>query len=94
MLFFGFFYEADNCIDDIGVDDMLYIIFGPVKGEKAHSFDCGIIGAVPACAVDDMGDLIESEPFNILLSSCCTCAITSSPIKMESVILTGMETSS
>lgn len=94
MLFFGFFDEADDGIDDIGVDDVLYVVFGPVEGEEAHAFDGGVVGAVSACAVDDVGDLVEGEPLDILLGSWGTCAIIWSPMKIESVILTGIDTSS
>ena len=60
VLSFGFFYEADYSIDDILVDDILWVVFGPIEGEEAHAFDGGIILAVSACAIDDMCDLIES----------------------------------
>jgi hypothetical protein len=94
VFFFGLFDEADDCIDDVGVDDMLYVVFGPVEGEEAHALDSGVVGTVPACTVDNMGDLIECEPLDVLLRLCSTCAITSSPMKMESVILTGIDISS
>ena len=89
-----FFDEADDCVDNIGVDDVLYIVFCPVEGEEAHALDGGVVRTVPACAVDDMGDLIECEPLDVLAEGTVTCAMTSSPIKMESLTLTGIETSS
>lgn len=61
-----FFDKADDRIHDVGVDDVLYIIFCPVEGEKAHAFDSSVVGAVPACTVDDVGDLIECEPLDVL----------------------------
>lgn len=89
-----FFDEADYCIHDVGVDYVLYVVFCPVKGKEAHAFDGCIVRAVSACAVDDMCDLIECEPLDVLVEGTVTCAMTSSPMKMESLILTGIETSS
>lgn len=89
-----FFDEAHDCIDNVGVDDVLYIVLGPVEGEEAHAFDGGVVGTVPACTIDDMGDLVEGEPLDVLPQITATCAMTSSPMKIESLILTGMETSS
>lgn len=94
VFFFGLFDEADDCIDDVGVDDVLNVILSPVEGEEAHALDGGVVGTMPACTVDNMGDLIEGQPLDVLLRLCSTCAITSSPMKMESVILTGIDISS
>ena len=94
MLPFSFFDEANNCINNVLVDYILNVGFCPVKGEKTHAFYGGIILRVPTCAVNDMGDLIEGKPFDVLDGRSATCAITSSPMKILSVILTGMDSSS
>jgi hypothetical protein len=86
--------EADNRVDDILVDDVLDVVLCPVEGEEAHSLDGTIVLAVPSRAVDDVGDLVEGQPFDVLCHIGSTCAITSSPMKMLSVILTGIDTSS
>jgi hypothetical protein len=88
---FGLLYEPDNGIDNILINDILYVSFVPVEGEKAHAFDGGIVMGLSACAIDDMSNLIESKPLNILFIFVHTCAIISSPKNMESVILVGMD---
>lgn len=90
----GLLDEADDCVDDVLVDDVLDVVLCPVEGEEAHALDGVVVLGVPACAVDDMGDLVEGQPFDVLPKPNSTCAITSSPMKMQSVILTGIETSS
>ena len=87
----GLFDKTKNGVDDILVDNILNAVLGPVKGEEAHPFDCGIVLGVSACAVDNMGNLVEAEPLDVLSRWSNTCAIMSSPMKMQSVILTGME---
>ena len=94
VLAFSLLDEADNRVDDILVDDVLDVVFGPVEGEEAHSLDGAVVLAVPSCAVDDVGDLVEGQPLDVLSRRGCTCAITSSPMKILSVILTGIDTSS
>lgn len=44
-----------------------------------------------SCAVDDMRDLVESEPLDVLRGMSDTCAMTSSPMKMQSVTLVGID---
>ena len=58
VLAFGFFDEADYCVDDILVDNVLNIVFCPVKGEEAHTFDSGVVLTVPSRTVDDVSDLV------------------------------------
>ena len=94
VLAFGFFDEADYCVDDILVDNVLNIVFCPVESEEAHTFNSGVVLTVTSCTVDDVSDLVEAKPFNVLNCQWSTCAMTSSPMKMLSVILTGMDTSS
>ena len=94
MLSLGFFDEPDDRVDDILIDHILYIVLRPVKSKEAHSLDSTIILAVPPCAVDDMRDLVEGQPLYVLSGMRGTWAMTSSPMKMLSVILTGMEMSS
>jgi hypothetical protein len=94
VLAFGFLDEADYCVDDILVDDVLDVVLCPVEGEEAHALDGVVVLRVPSCAVDDVGDLVEGQPFDVLSHWGCTCAMISSPMKMLSVILTGMDTSS
>lgn len=94
VLSLGLLDEADDCIDDVLVDNVLDVVLCPVKCEEAHSLNGVVVLGVPACAVDDMGDLVEGQPFDVLPKPTSTCAITSSPMKMQSVILTGIETSS
>ena len=91
VLFFGLFDEAYDCIYDILVDDVLYVGFSPVEGEEAHAFDGGVVVGLSACAVDDVRDLVESKPLNILFIFVLTCAIISSPRNMLSVILVGID---
>ena len=83
--------EADNRVDDILVDDVLDIVLCPVEGEEAHAFDGGVVVGLSACAVDDVRDLVESKPLNILFIFVHTCAIISSPRNMLSVILVGID---
>ena len=71
----GLLYKPKNSIDNILFCDVLYLCFRPIKGKKAHALDGGIIAALPTCAIDDMGDLVESQPLDILLRCCCTCAM-------------------
>lgn len=66
VLSFGLFDEVDDCIDDILINDVLNIVLGPVEGQETHSFDCRVVLAVSSCAVDDMGDLIERQPLDVL----------------------------
>ena len=66
VLFFGLFDEAYDCVDDILVDDVLNIVFCPIEGEKAHAFNSGIILTMSACTINDMSDLVEGQPFNVL----------------------------
>ena len=91
ILLFGLLYESDNGIDDILVDDILYVSFVPVECKEAHAFDSGIIMRLSACAIDNMCNLIKSKPLNILFIFVHTCAIISSPKNMESVILVGID---
>jgi hypothetical protein len=62
----GLLDEADNGVDDCLIDDILDGIFSPVKGEKGHALDDWVILGMPASTIDDMGDLIEAQPLNIL----------------------------
>jgi hypothetical protein len=48
---------------------------------------------VSARAVNYVRDLVERQPLDILPKGSCTCAITSSPMKMQSVTFTGIEAS-
>ena len=91
VLLFGLLYEADDGVDDILVDDVLDVGFVPVEGEEAHAFDGGVVVGLSACAVDDVRDLVESKPLNILFIFVLTCAIISSPRNMLSVILVGID---
>jgi hypothetical protein len=91
MLFLRFLDKTYDCVDDILVDNILNIGLCPVKSEKAHAFDGGVVMGMFSCAIDYMCDLIEGEPFDILLEGIKTCAITSSPMKMLSVIFMGIE---
>ena len=84
--------EADYCVDDALVDDGLNVVFRPVEGEEAHALDGGVVLGVPARAVDDMGDLVEGEPLDVLRGAVSTCAMTSSPMKIQSVTFVGIET--
>ncbi len=87
------FDEADHCVDDVLVDDVLDVCFGPVEGEEAHALDGGVVGTVPTRAVDYVRDLVERQPLDVLPRGSFTCAITSSPMKMQSVTFTGIEAS-
>ena len=89
----GLFDEADYGIDDALVDDGLDAIFGPIEGEEAHALDGGVVLRVPTGAIDDMRDLVESQPLDVLLGELSTCAITSSPMKMQSVTFVGIDSS-
>jgi hypothetical protein len=80
MLALGLLDEANNSVDDILVDDVLYVGLSPVEGEEAHALDCGIILAVPSCTIDDMRDLVKGEPLDILTVLGVTWAMMSSPI--------------
>jgi len=90
----GLLDKAKDGVDDILVNDVLDAVFGPVEGEEAHALDGTVILAVPSSAVDDMGDLVEAEPLDVLSGGGPTCAMMSSPMKMQSVILTGIDISS
>jgi hypothetical protein len=48
---------------------------------------------VPTRAVDYVRDLVERQPLDVLPRGSFTCAITSSPMKMQSVTFTGIEAS-
>lgn len=85
------FDEADDGIDNCLIDDVLDCSFFPVKGEEGHALDDWVVLAVPACAVDDMGDLIEAEPLDVLTKCKHTWAIISSPINMQSVTFVGID---
>lgn len=63
---FGFLYEVDYSLDDILVDDVLYVIFRPIEGEETHAFDDGIVLRVSSRAVNYVCDLVKGEPFDIL----------------------------
>lgn len=91
ILLFGLLYKSDNGINDILVDDVLYVSLIPVEGEEAHAFDGGVIMSLSACTIDDMCNLIKRKPLNILFIFVHTCAIISSPKNMESVILVGID---
>lgn len=60
------FNKTENGVDDILVDNILNAVLSPVEGEKTHPFDGGIVLAVSACAVDNMGNLVEAEPLDVL----------------------------
>lgn len=94
MFLLDFFDESHHGIDDVLIDDVLDVVFGPVEGEEAHALDDWTVGGMPACAIYYMCDLVESEPFDVLNGAKGTCAMTSSLMKMQSVILVGMESSS
>ena len=66
MLLLSLFNKTDNCIDYTLINNVLNTILGPVKSEKAHPLHSCIIVTMPARAVDDMGDLVEGEPFDVL----------------------------
>lgn len=93
MFLLDFFDEADNCVDDVLVDNVLDVCFCPVEGEEAHAFNGGVVGTVPTRAVDYVRDLVECQPLDVLSRRSYTCAITSSPMKMQSVTFTGIEAS-
>ena len=76
VLLFGLLDEAHNGVDYTLINDVLYAIFGPIEGEEAHAFYGSIVVTVSSSAVDDMCDLIESEPFDILNSVGKTWAMT------------------
>ena len=85
--------EAEDGVDDVGVDDVLYVVFAPVEGEEAHALDSGVIATVSSGTIDHMRHLIQSQPFYVLTQPRPTCAITSSPMKIQSLIFTGIDTS-
>lgn len=89
----GLFNKADYSIDDTLVDDGLDAIFGPIEGEEAHALDGGVVLRVAAGAIDDMRDLVEGKPLDVLPGKLSTCAITSSPMKMQSVTFVGIDSS-
>lgn len=91
LLLPGLLDESNYCINNALIDDSLDVIFGPIKSEEAHALDRGVILRVPSRAIDDMGDLVECEPLDILRGEVSTCAMTSSPMKMQSVTLVGIE---
>ena len=91
LLLPGLLDESNYCINHALIDDGLDVIFGPIKGEEAHALDSGVILRVPACAIDDMGDLVEREPLDVLRGEVSTCAMTSSPMKMQSLTFVGIE---
>ena len=66
MLLFSFLNKAYNSVDNALINDVLNTILCPIESEKAHSFDGSIVVAMSSCAVDDMSDLVESEPLYIL----------------------------
>ena len=66
VFLFGLFDEADDCVDDVLIGDVLEVVFCPVEGEEGHAFDCAVVGTVFSCAIDDVADLIEGQPFNVL----------------------------
>ena len=66
MLLFSFLNKSYNSVDNALINDVLNTILCPIEGEKAHSFDGGIVVTMSSCAVDDMSDLVESEPLYIL----------------------------
>lgn len=86
--------EPNHSIDDTLVDDGLNAVFRPVEGEEAHALDGGVVLGVTTCAVDDMRDLVECQPFDVLYALGSTWAITSSPMKMQSVTFVGIDNSS
>jgi hypothetical protein len=45
-------------------------------------------------AVDNVRDLVQRQPLDVLRREGSTCAIMSSPMKMQSVTFVGIETSS
>lgn len=55
--------------------DVLNLILCPVEGEEAHALDGGVVGALPARAVDNVGDLVEGEPLDVLGWGAGTCAM-------------------
>ncbi len=65
-LFFGFLNKANGSSNNILLDDVLYIIFGPFIGQKVDSIELtGVFGMFPG-TVDYMCDLIHLKPFHIL----------------------------
>ena len=64
--FFGFLDEGNSSADDVLLDDVLDVVFGPFISEKVDSGKFGVIFAVFACAIDYVGDLVHLEPLNIL----------------------------
>jgi len=52
--------KANNSIDHILVNNILYIGFGPIKSQETHTFDYSIIIGMPSCAVDNVCNLIET----------------------------------
>jgi hypothetical protein len=66
VLALGLLDEAEEGVDNVLIDDVLNVVFGPVEGEEAHPFDGGVILTVPARAIDDMRDLVETQPLDVL----------------------------
>jgi hypothetical protein len=75
LLLSGLLYKPKDSIDNILFCNILYLCFGPIEGKKAHAFDGGIIAALSTCTIDDMCDLVEIKPLDILLRYFCTCAM-------------------
>lgn len=60
MFFAGIFDEAEDGVDDVGIDDMLYVVLAPVEGQETHALDSRIIRTVTPSTVYHVGDLIQS----------------------------------
>lgn len=93
MLLFCLFNKANNSVDDILVDDILDVGFGPIESKEAHSSNGSVILWLSACAIDYVSNLIQGQPFYVLRRVENTWAIISSPMKMQSVTFVGIEIS-
>lgn len=66
-MFFGLFNKTDCSSNNVLLDDILDVILGPFVCEEIDTWEFGVVFAVFACAVDDVGYLVHLQPFDILL---------------------------
>ncbi len=66
-MFFSLLNKANSGANNILLDDILYIILGPLISQEINAIELGAVLRMLSGTIDNMSDLIHLEPFEILL---------------------------
>ena len=58
-MFFSLFNKANGGANNILLDDILYIILGPLISQEINPIELGAVLTMLSCTIDNMRDLIH-----------------------------------